>query len=115
MIRYTEGALHPGIYARLTDAQIWSIYFRRRDPDGKLYRRRKPQRDDSRPVISPDMLDIPGEAYEIWPDADPGFVSMFWSVWRVRRRKSEEETMERWREYVDREVYKGRGGRGGRR
>jgi hypothetical protein len=108
MIRYCEGGINPAIFATLTDAQIFSVYWRQRDPDGKLYRRTKKPSSAGPAPLDGLVLEIPDEAYRLWPEAEPAFVSLFWSVWRLRHRKSAEETLERWRAYVEREVYKGR-------
>ncbi len=94
----------PAVFAQLTDAQIWSIYFRERDKEGKLHRR---YRKDREAPITGETLQIPDEAYALWPIEDTSYLSLFWSVWRIRRKKSAEETFAKWKEYIASETKRG--------
>lgn len=107
MIRATEGRIGPKEFGDLCPSQVWGLYFRPRDKEGKLIRPgadRQPREFDEN--ILPFDLGIPDEAYTLDPDSeiDGGFVRTFWAVWRVHRKRTVAETWERWKAFVQSEV-----------
>ena len=102
--------MSPTVFADLTDAQIWAIYLRKRDADGNLIRRRKEQQPNEESEQLP-PLGIPDEAFMLDPDGiiRGDYVQLFWSVERWRRKRTVEQTMEKWRAYVAKEVATRRG------
>lgn len=104
MVREPFSGMDPAVFARLTDAQIWGVYFRARDKNGRLIRR---SRDESySPPPSAEELKIPPEVWaELLTMTRPGktatpqmdWILTFWQV-ELGRGKSVEETMQTYKE-----------------
>ncbi len=109
MVREPFVTMSPATFATLTDAQIWGIYFRARDDDGRLIRRKGKTRGEI-PLPSAEGLAIPPEVWEevltlVRPERKStppmDWILTFWMV-ELQRGKSVEEVLALYKESLER-------------